>query len=439
MLPLRKSNKQPTALEALQLYESDSEEETPPVLSSNKSSKQNSIKWLGFVSTFVFLLACADTKYALSNTAYKIGEKGFPTFNKALTTDQCLNIVKTFASELKKYNPNESPNGVQPVSGLSAVPSGEIVFGLPGNDASTVSLQKGKFKELLNKPEIDIALLLMMELHDACKNPIYIEWGGHILTFEQMVIFVSEEKSLRQEFVRDVLNVWKKFIDIKTHLVNLIHDVTFLPEKVLEVFTKLPGEINDTCHILFTEIHNGYHKNFSIFLHKLLAFIFMTDIYHSIGAYVFLFLILPSLGKYFINYIIKCIVLIMKRKKKDVTNEELLQIGKAASAMFLENVKTGGGEYIFNDEIVNKIIQKMKKNPECLDDVVDFLKSLPSSVITNTPIISDSTIIAKFLKSLPSNVISHPSNVISYKHKGGSKKTIRRRMRKNNKSRKNRK
>ena len=434
-----KSNKQPTALEALQLYESDSEEETPLVLSSNKSSKQNSIKWLGFVSTFVFLLACADTKYALSNTAYKIGKKaykigkkGFPTFNKALTKDQCLNIVKTFASELKKYNPNESPNGVQPVSGLSAVPSGEIVFGLPGNDASTVLLQQDKFKELLDKPEIDIALLLMMELHDACKNPIYIEWGGHILTFEQMVIFVSEEQSLRQEFVRDVLIVWENFIGIKTYLVNLIHDVTFLPEKVLEVFTKLPKKINDTCHILFTEIHNGYHKNFSIFLHKLLAFIFMTDIYHSIGAYVFLFLILPSLGKYFINYIIKCIVLIMKRKNKDVTNEKLLQIGKAASAMFLENVKTGGGEYIFNDEIVNKIIQKMKKNPGCLVDVVDFLKSLPYSVITNTPIISDSTIIAEFLKSLPSNVISH-------KHKGGSKKTIRRRMRKNNKSRKNRK
>jgi hypothetical protein len=200
----------------------------------------------------------------------------------------------------------------------------------------------------------------------------------------------------------------------------------------LEVFTKLPGEINDTCHILFTEIHNGYHKNFSIFLHKLLGFIFMTDIYHSIGAYVFLFLILPSLGRYFINYIIKCIVLILKRKKnKDVTNEELLQIGKAASAMFLENVKTGGGEYIFNDEIVNKIIQKMKKNPGCLVDVADFLQSLPSSVITNTPVISDITI-AEFLKSLPSNVISH-------KHKGGSKKTIRRRIRKNNKSRKNRK
>ena len=439
MLSLR--NKQLTALEALQLYESDSEEETPRLLSSNKPSnkpsKTNSIKWLGFVSTFVFLLACADTKYALSNTAYKIGKKGVPTFNKALTPVQCMNIVKTFASQLKQYDPKESQNGVQLFSRTSAVSNGEFEFGLPGNDAQTIIFTENNFKELLAKPESDIALLLMMELHDACKNPIYIEWGGHTLTFEQMVILVSEQESLKNEFVRDVLIVWKNFIGIKTHLVNLIHDATFLPEKVLELFTKLPGEINDTCHILFTEIHNGYHKNFSIFLHKLLAFIFMTDIYHSIGAYVFLFLILPSLGRYFINYIVKCIVLIFKRKNnKDLTNEELSQIGKAANAIFLENVKSGGGKYTFNDEIndkiVNEIIQKMKKAPGCLNDVASFLQSLPSSVITNTPVISDITI-TEFLKSLP-------SNVISYKHnKGGSKKTIRRRTRKNNKSRKNRK
>lgn len=433
MLSLMKSNKQPTALEALQLYESDSEEEPQRVLLPKKPSKTNSIKWLGFVSTFVFLLACADTKYALSSTAYKIGKKGVPIFNKPLTKDQCLNIVKTFASQLKQYDQNKSQNGVQLFSRLSPVSSGEIVFGLPGNDAQTIIFTENKLKELLNKDAIDIALLLMMELHDACENPIYIEWDGNILTFEQMVILVSEKESLRQEFVKDVLIVWKNFIGIKTHIVNLIYDVTFLPEKVLELFKKLPGEMNDTCHILFTEIHNGYHKNFSIFLHKLLAFIFMTDIYHSIGAYVFLFLILPSLGKYFINYIVKCVVLIFKRKNnKDLTNEELSQIGKAANAIFLENVKSGGGKYIFNDEIVNKIIQKMKKSPECLNDVAGFLQSLPSSVITNTPFISDITI-AEFLKSLP-------SNVISYKHnKGGSKKTIRRRMRKNNKSRKNRK
>lgn len=405
---LEPMEKQSNALEALQQYESDSEEEPikSRTVSSKKSRRNNSVKWLGFVSIFVFLLACADTKYTLS--AIKIGENGFPTFNKKLTKDQCLQIIKAFALELKKYEPNESPNGVQPVSGLSVVPSGDVVLRLPDNDYSEMVLQPQELKELLNKDDVDIALSLMMEFKEACKNPIYIEWGGHTSTFEQMVILVSDDKSLSKEFVRDVLTVWKNFIEIKTKLVGLIGNIN--PNEVVNLFTKLPKDINKTCQKLFTDIHSEYHKNFSIFLHKIVAFIF-SDIYHSIGAYVFLFLLCPLLGQYFVNYIIKCIVLIFKRNKNNkFTHEQFLEIEKA-SHMFIEDLKTGGGKYILNDELVDKIMEEMKEAPECSVDISEFLKSLRASIIYDTHTI---------------------------KVKGGSKKTkAKRRRTKNNKSKKN--
>ena len=409
MIPRNPMKKQSNALEALQQYESDSEEEPiKPRTVSSKKSRNNSVKWLGFVSIFVFLLACADTKYTLSESAIKIGKKGIPTFNKELTKDQCLQIIKAFASELKTYKPNESPYAIQPISGLSIVPSGDVVLRLPDNDYSEMVLQPQEVKELLNKDDVDIALSLMMEFKEACKNPIYIEWGGHTLTFEQMVILVSEKDSLSQEFVRDVLIVWKKFIEIKTKLVGLIGNIS--PSKVLDLFTKLPKDINETCQKLFTDIHSEYHKNFSIFLHKIVAFIF-SDIYHSIGAYVFLFLLCPLLGQYFVNYIIKCIVLIFKRNKKNkFTHEQFLEIEKA-SHMFIEDLKTGGGKYILNDELVDKIMEEMKEAPECSVDISEFLKSLPAYIIYDTHTI---------------------------KVKGGSKKTkAKRRRTKNNKSKKN--
>ena len=401
--------KQSNALAALQQYESDSEEETiKPRKVSSKTPRNNSVKWLGFVSMFVFLLACADTKYTLSESAIKIGKKGVPTFNKKLEKGQCLNIIRAFASELKKYKPTESPHAIQPISGLSIVPSGDVVITLPDNDSSKMVLQPQELNELLNKDDVEIASSLMYEFKDACKNPIYIEWGGNILTFEQMVILVSEEHSLSQEFVRDILIVWKNFIEIKTKLVGLIDKIQL--DTVVDLFTKLPEDINETCQKLFTDIHSEYHKNFSIFLHKIVAFIF-TDIYHSIGAYVFLFLLCPLLGQYFINYIIKCIVLIFKRNKKNkLTDEQFLEIEKA-SHMFIEDLKTGGGKYILNDELVDQIMEEMKQAPECSDDISKFLKSLPASIIYDTPTI---------------------------KAKGGSKKTkAKRRKTKNNKSKKN--
>ena len=407
-------SRQSNALAALQQYESDSEEETikpqkvPPKVSS-KIPRNNSVKWLGFVSMFVFLLACADTKYTLSESAIKIGKKGVPIFNKELEKEQCLNIIRAFASELKKYKPTESPHAIQPISGLSIVPSGDVVITLPDNDSSKMVLQPQELNELLNKDDVEIASSLMYEFKDACKNPIYIEWGGNTLTFEQMVILVSENNKLSKEFVRDILIVWKYFIEIKTKLVGLIDNIQL--DTVVDLFTKLPEDINETCQKLFTDIHSEYHKNFSIFLHEIVAFIF-TDIYHSIGAYVFLFLLCPLLGQYFINYIIKCIVLIFQRNKKNkLTPEQFLEIEKA-SHMFIEDLKTGGGKYILNDELVDTIMEEMKQAPkECSVDISKFLKSLPASIIYDTPTI---------------------------KAKGGSKRTkAKRRKTKNNKSKKN--
>lgn len=403
--------------------------------------RNNGIKLLGFVSMFVFLLACADTKYTLSETAIKIVNKGEPIFNKELTNKQCVDLIQALSRNLKKlekYKLTESldieDNSILHDRALEQQhwinTDGGLTITLPDNDSHKIVLKPNEVTELLhNDPEV-IALHLMMEFNEACKNPIYIQWGEVELTFEQMVIYVSENEELSQEFVRNVLILWEYFIGIKIKLVGLINQPSFDLETVNELLKSGLEGIDKTCRTMLSTIHSTYHQTFSIMLHKVVMFIF-SDIRATAGAYVFLFLVCPLLGQYFISYIYRSIVLILRRKNEEhqeFTNEQIesLLVKIQKKHLSIKDGKSGGGKYTLDDEIVNSIVNKLAFSSCAYIErkyIFDFLKYLPEDII------SRATDTATYFVS------ASASNFPLVSTKGGSKKTkTKRRRTKNNKT-----
>jgi len=410
MIP-RRREPQRDALALLQDYSSDEDEDDAPVedVLRADSPRYLSYKSLAFTSLFVMFLATSITAYNIDSIV-----KQRPVFNLKLGKKECNEMIKLIASRIHQESPNilseldsSSLNGFELSRGsamLSSDSTGDLSIRIPGNEAAISTIPSGEISEFLEDDLADISLRLKDDLQAACNNQIYIKWGNHTLTIEQMIVLVASDEQLSEDFVKNVLHIWKYYIGIENVMVGLMEiDYAILFKKINGSIADIPTTCNRIYLELLNQLSTQYHLTFSKSLHSLIAYIF-SDIRITFFVFLTLSIFGPIFGKWFVEWILKTIYNIIAYRilgferpltpqERQEREREEVRRGLAEMNAMLANIrrnqnpmpqigrggkkgkKIGGGKYILNDLKIEKLIPDLS-SLFCESDLKTLQKEL---------------------------------------------------------------
>jgi len=392
MIPRRRIVTEPrepltNALELIQGYGSDEDDARIEDVLRTDGPKYISYKSLVFTSLFVMFLATSITAYNIDSIV-----KQRPVFNLKLGKKECNDMIKLIASRIHQESPNilseldsSSLNGFELSRGsamLTSDSTGDLSIRIPGNEAAISTIPSSEIPEFLTGDLADISLRLKDDLQAACNNEIYIKWGEHTLTIEQMIVLIASDEELSEDFVKNILHIWEYYVGIENVMVGLMEiDYTTLFEKINGSIANIPTTCNRIYLELLDQLSTQYHITFSKSLHSLIAYIF-SDIRITFFVFLIVSIFGPIFGKWFVEWILKTIYNIIVYRilgfERQLTPEERereeVRRGLAEMNEILDNIrqnqnpmrqigrggkkgkKIGGGKYILNDSKIEKLI-----------------------------------------------------------------------------------